>query len=147
MNTPTHFRKRTCALYACVCLSLLIASCSGEASPADPNEAFEGLTEREPGSPENAERLESDDGPIGPDDPFCTEDCGALDGACVVGVCGPNGECETQPRVDGSACDDGDLCTLEDTCVAGVCESVPKACTSDVCMTSTCDPETATAAF
>ena len=47
-------------------------------------------------------------------------DCSELDGQCGVGVCdAQSGECQLQPR-DGS-CDDGDPCTVFDTCAAGSC--------------------------
>ncbi|MCA9250516.1 MAG: right-handed parallel beta-helix repeat-containing protein [Phycisphaerae bacterium] len=51
-----------------------------------------------------------------------SQDCSHLDGDCVVGVCDLElAICDVQPANDGAACDDGDVCTLVDTCVAGVC--------------------------
>jgi len=48
--------------------------------------------------------------------------CGASDGCHEVGVCDPStGWCTEPPAADGTACDDGDACTLVDTCQAGVC--------------------------
>jgi hypothetical protein len=51
-----------------------------------------------------------------------SQDCSHLDGDCVVGVCDLElAACEVRPANDGAACDDGDICTLVDTCVEGVC--------------------------
>jgi hypothetical protein len=49
-------------------------------------------------------------------------DCSALDSACVLGVCDPNdGQCVAQNVDDGTACDDGNGCTANTVCAAGVC--------------------------
>ncbi|MBI5505584.1 MAG: hypothetical protein HY899_12350 [Deltaproteobacteria bacterium] len=53
-------------------------------------------------------------------------DCSALDGECVVGVCNEAGDtCATQARPGGTQCDDGDACTSDDQCDAGVCQGQP----------------------
>ncbi len=63
------------------------------------------------------------------DDGFCVPsdvhvDCSDLDEECVVGVCDPeSGECLAEPVDDGTACDDGRLCTEEDSCQEGECVS------------------------
>ncbi len=52
----------------------------------------------------------------------CTEHsaCAHLDALpCLVGRCGGNGHCVTEPAV--AACDDGDPCTRDDSCDAGSC--------------------------
>ncbi|HSA21155.1 MAG TPA: C25 family cysteine peptidase [Myxococcota bacterium] len=53
--------------------------------------------------------------------------------------------CEHPAAADGTACDDGDPCTLEDACLAGACaDSTPLACEPlDAChVAGTCDPAT-----
>src|SRR5262249_40752372 len=48
--------------------------------------------------------------------------CTALDQCHDVGTCDPaTGACSQPPRSDGSPCNDGDACTREDVCRAGVC--------------------------
>jgi hypothetical protein len=63
-----------------------------------------------------------------------------------MGVCDPaTGAYTSPPRDDGSGCDDGDVCTLQDSCVAGSCVSgKPVACSSgDPCRTDgVSDPTT-----
>jgi hypothetical protein len=52
-------------------------------------------------------------------------DCGHLDSECAMGVCeGDNGVCRAQPTNEGLACEDGNACTMEDTCTAGVCAHI-----------------------
>lgn len=46
--------------------------------------------------------------------------CSAIDDQCNIGVC-VGGLCEPQPRVDGTACDDTDICTENDQCTFGIC--------------------------
>ncbi len=49
-------------------------------------------------------------------------DCSSLDGPCSAGVCDmATGMCSSAPSPDGSACDDGDACTVNTTCQAGTC--------------------------
>ncbi|MGC4118361.1 MAG: papain-like cysteine protease family protein [Myxococcales bacterium] len=59
--------------------------------------------------------------------------------ACIPssGRCGP-----ATFLSDGTACDDGDPCTVQDGCLYGACEGTPKACpTTDECQTSgACSP-------
>jgi hypothetical protein len=67
----------------------------------------------------------------------CHEDgyCSPSSGTCVAG----------QAKVDGATCEDGNLCTRNDTCQAGVCTAgTTLTCTaSDQCHTAgTCDPAT-----
>jgi hypothetical protein len=48
--------------------------------------------------------------------------CSALDACHVAGSCDPaSGVCSTPAAADGSACDDGDGCTLSDVCQSGLC--------------------------
>jgi hypothetical protein len=51
-----------------------------------------------------------------------TVTCTALDQCHVAGICDPgNGVCSNPNKPDGQACNDGDICTQIDQCVAGVC--------------------------
>jgi len=62
--------------------------------------------------------------------------CSVAVGAAVDGVCAPT---------TGSACDDGDGCTLSDTCVEGACTGVvvlcedQNPCTVDACADDACE--------
>ena len=71
-------------------------------------------------------------------------DCGALDGDCRVGVCDPaTGACGVEPLPDGVVCDDGQACTTDDACTAGVCAGRARDCEGlgGACSASRCDPE------
>jgi Dictyostelium (slime mold) repeat len=70
--------------------------------------------------------------------------CQALDQCHVAGVCQePGGACTNPIKANGTPCDDGNLCTLNDTCQAGICTGQPRDCNdNDVCTTDTCDPST-----
>jgi hypothetical protein len=66
--------------------------------------------------------------------------CAGLDSACATGVCDPaSGECRASPVADGTSCDDGDVCTVNDACNAGFCLGAlnpcddGNACTDDSC--------------
>lgn len=79
------------------------------------------------------------------DDPCAAVDCSDLDDTCVVGVCNPDtGACEAQPADDGTTCDDGDACTADDVCNAGVCGGAALDCSDldDGCNVGVCDAET-----
>ncbi len=54
----------------------------------------------------------------------CAIDCSSITtGDCQVSVCNAQtGQCEIGPDVDGTACDDGAFCTVDDACVAGQCQ-------------------------
>ncbi|HSB20646.1 MAG TPA: hypothetical protein VLD85_11600 [Anaeromyxobacteraceae bacterium] len=72
--------------------------------------------------------------------------CTAADQCHDPGVCDPaTGACSSPAKPDGSACDDANLCTLADSCVAGACSGgTPTTCTPlDAChLAGTCDPAT-----
>ncbi len=62
---------------------------------------------------------------------------------CATQACAPStGACVPTAKADGTACDDGKKCTLNDACAAGVCSgSAPNcddgnACTNDSCNAS-----------
>ncbi len=70
-------------------------------------------------------------------------DCSGLDGACTLGACNAvTGLCEALPANEGSTCDDGDLCTIDDVCTGGVCGGAAVDCSglNDACNTGTCNP-------
>jgi hypothetical protein len=106
------------------------------------------------------------DGPIGPGG-MCTAqaDCSAgltcVDGVCCMTACAggvidcqacnlpppgmpmPDGVC--RPLELGTGCDDGDLCTVNDTCdgMTVTCRAgTPVVCVGDACNASTCNPGT-----
>lgn len=76
------------------------------------------------------------------------KDCSSLDGDCTLGVCdGFDGECMIEPRNVGLLCDDGDDCTIVDTCRnAGQCIGTSVTllpCFQDSdCPTLMCDTDT-----
>jgi hypothetical protein len=71
--------------------------------------------------------------------------CTALDQCHAVGVCNPyTGLCSNPYRVNGTTCDDGQACTVNDVCAAGLCMGQNKVCTAlDQCHdVGTCDAAT-----
>jgi hypothetical protein len=71
--------------------------------------------------------------------------CEALDQCHVPGVCDPStGQCTNPNATDNTSCDDGNACTTDDVCVAGVCTGTPVTCpAANACQDSVaCDPTT-----
>src|SRR5689334_12060879 len=72
--------------------------------------------------------------------------CTAQDQCHAAGTCNPGtGLCSNPVRPDGTACNDGNACTINDFCSAGVCTSGnPITCTAqDQChVAGTCSPAT-----
>ena len=71
-------------------------------------------------------------------------DCGATE--CTPALCDDDtGECVPEPEADGTACDDEDPCSIDDGCVAGVCEGEAKDCSAltggNSCKLAFCDPK------
>lgn len=68
---------------------------------------------------------------------ICKEDrdCAEFDGetnACFAAVCHPEEKaCAVGPLADGATCDDGSLCTAEDTCQQGVCTGGAADCAAE----------------
>ena len=63
---------------------------------------------------------------------------------CTSDVCNPqNGHCE---NINNNApCDDGDPCTIQDTCQNGVCQGLPNNCNDfEPCTTDYCEPTNGT---
>ena len=52
--------------------------------------------------------------------------CSSAD--CSLGHCDASQGCVAEPRPDATTCDDGDECTLDDSCVAGSCAAGREAC-------------------
>ncbi len=78
--------------------------------------------------------------------------CVATDQCHVAGACQPaTGLCTNPAKPNGSACDDGDGCSVSDTCTAGTCGGHPRicddgnACTTDACSAGSCVFENNTA--
>ena len=97
----------------------------------------------------------------------CTGSCSACNLAGSVGTCTPrasgttcraaSGSCDVAEACDGTSltcptdvtategasCDDGNLCTTTDHCVAGTCTGTPLACPGEYCLAAgTCNPTT-----
>src|SRR6185369_12897371 len=73
--------------------------------------------------------------------------CSPADACHVAGACDPlTGACSTPTQPDGAPCDDGDPCTLSDTCVDGACTGgPPMTCNAGPCQgVVSCDPANGT---
>ncbi len=80
------------------------------------------------------------------------EECTVGEGTCGqtgVQVCRPDGtavECSVTALADGASCDDGQPCTVDDICIAGVCSGATRECAvgtmcyEGVCLDSQCQP-------
>jgi hypothetical protein len=72
--------------------------------------------------------------------------CVPADSCHLAGSCDPSdGSCSSPNAADGAACDDGDPCTLVDTCLSGVCiGATPMVCAAlDAChLAGVCDSAT-----
>jgi hypothetical protein len=72
--------------------------------------------------------------------------CAAADQCHDAGTCdGATGKCSSPAKANGTACEDGSLCTQKDACQAGACQAGgPVTCTaSDQCHTAgTCNAST-----
>jgi hypothetical protein len=69
--------------------------------------------------------------------------CTALDQCHIPGTCNPTtGACSNPPKADGTACNDGTMCTTSDACTGGACGGMQlncndgNACTQDTCVGS-----------
>jgi hypothetical protein len=61
-------------------------------------------------------------------DPSTAVTCPPSDG-CAVTACQPStGACVTQAAPNGTGCDDGNPCTVDDRCAESICEGSPGAC-------------------
>jgi hypothetical protein len=75
-------------------------------------------------------------------EPCFPQDCSALSDACNTGVCNETLDtCVKQPKADGTACDDGQFCTVSDACASGACVGGARDCSalSNTCNTGVCN--------
>lgn len=77
----------------------------------------------------NDDVLMRDDDIVIPPECVADEECGlgALVAPCYTPVC-VEGTCQVLAMADGSTCDDSDLCTTNDQCVAGTCAGIAVDC-------------------
>jgi len=69
-------------------------------------------------------------------------DCSSAGNQCNEGICDEGlGQCVTQPKDNGTVCDDTQFCTDNDTCMDGVCTGSTRDCSSqtDQCNNGICD--------
>ncbi|MBW2703106.1 MAG: hypothetical protein JRF33_19960 [Deltaproteobacteria bacterium] len=68
-------------------------------------------------------------------------DCSDFDGPCVLGACNPSTvECESVPRENGTSCEDGMYCSMDDACLNGACSGRARICgDDDPCTRDWCD--------
>jgi hypothetical protein len=149
-KVPNNCKKTVdCGSCACAPACSICRTCNPETTRCDPDPAQLG----EP----------CGDGLVCQDDGRCAcqgRSCGGCraceGGACVpdpsvvcepadqcheAGACDPaTGQCTTPRKADGTSCDDGDPCTLDDACQQGACRGTPKDCSSeeDVCNDGVC---------
>lgn len=71
--------------------------------------------------------------------------CVASDQCHAAGTCSPStGVCSNPAKPNGSACDDGNACSVSDACLGGTCGGQPmpcndgNGCTTDACSGGTC---------
>ncbi len=89
----------------------------------------------------------SSEGGSGAGDAVCAQDCSQIEvqELCHAAVCdASSGKCVLVVEADGTACDDGDFCTLGTTCLQGACQGGTKndcGMTADSCGTVVCDSE------
>ena len=74
-------------------------------------------------------------------DPSQVIDCGAPPDDCHIVGCDEGG-CFLDEAADGTPCDDGNICTENDQCTAGVCAGEDESACEDVsvCTIDSCDP-------
>lgn len=67
-------------------------------------------------------------------------DCSVFNGTCAVGTCDPQVGCVAKPQNDGTPCDDGLFCTVNDVCANGKCTGAPNVCAppGNPCLVGAC---------
>ncbi|HUU01216.1 MAG TPA: putative metal-binding motif-containing protein [Myxococcota bacterium] len=123
-------------------------SCSEEYKRCEnvfqPQAEAEGVSQ--PGTCDNNQDDDCD-GLTDSDDPNCNncaEDMECTDGNdCTMDTCS-GGDCNNTPLADGVACDDGQYCTVGETCLGGTCPlGVPRDCDDAVlCTIDACNEQT-----
>ena len=76
--------------------------------------------------------------------PVCAEPPEGPDAICLASACdAASGACSVVPAHEGFPCEDGDACTVADTCVAGVCTAgFERVCHDDnLCTDDSCDSQ------
>ncbi len=130
-----------------LCVAVSSAECA-VSSDCPLGEVCSPLGNCEPPPPGPVECMTTADCPSGDvcaPDGVCTvclaqAECAHLTDVCNEGAC-VNGACQKLPANQGGVCDDGDACTLGDSCQGGACQpGAPKTCkSSDVCHVAQCD--------
>lgn len=71
----------------------------------------------------------------------CQTNNDCTDTLCNQALCDTSrNRCVLQPYTDGIACDDQDVCTVNDGCTGGFCVGIPLNCSANQCQSCTCDP-------
>lgn len=74
--------------------------------------------------------------------PTCEPACEQPADPCLVSRC-TDGGCVLENAANGKPCDDGALCTVDDSCVAGTCLGAPRPCSDGIdCTADSCDEAT-----
>lgn len=105
---------------------LLFAACSDAADPASLTFRGQGEASLDP-SVLTGEAPNTD---VGPPIVECLTDadCPGGEAACLGAVCGDDSRCVVIDAPDGSVCDDANVCTEGDLCLAGVCQAGDSVC-------------------
>jgi hypothetical protein len=62
---------------------------------------------------------------------------------CQDPICDPQTGCGTEPKPDGTPCDDDDVCSVDDQCTGGTCGGMVEGCDDgDPCTADSCDSQT-----
>jgi hypothetical protein len=77
---------------------------------------------------------------VKPQGPACSSDVDCNDGnQCTTDVCENPGTaeayCSNTPVANGTSCDDGQFCTVDDVCTAGVCGGTARDCSDGIACT------------
>jgi hypothetical protein len=71
------------------------------------------------------------------------KDCSSYNGACTTGLCdAATGNCVATPKLNGTDCSPGGMCTTAAACAFGVCELTTQTCPapSSPCKVASCRP-------
>jgi hypothetical protein len=108
-------------LWSVLVLAVWVCACSGSAPSVECllDQECDGLVSL----PNDCQRAECREGMCRAVALFAGESCTSAlpPGPCQSASCDGEGACRVADLVDGTPCDEGDLCTLGDSCQAGVC--------------------------